>query len=84
MEQVVMEDIKKEERQQAEVRAATKVTTQSEHTGAGFYCPPCLTLGWSYVQLQAWWRGCMVRRGMGAFKKPEEKKTKKKKGKKKK
>ncbi|XP_013868365.1 calponin homology domain-containing protein DDB_G0272472, partial [Austrofundulus limnaeus] len=47
MEQVVMEDMKEKERllqQEAEIRAATKVTTQSEHTGAGFYCPPCLTL----------------------------------------
>uniref|UniRef100_A0A146ZX08 Dynein regulatory complex protein 9 n=1 Tax=Fundulus heteroclitus TaxID=8078 RepID=A0A146ZX08_FUNHE len=37
------------------------------------------------TKLQAWWRGCMVRRGLGAFKKAGEgKKGKKKKGKKKK
>ncbi|XP_018537837.1 dynein regulatory complex protein 9 [Lates calcarifer] len=38
------------------------------------------------TKLQAWWRGCMVRRGLGSFKKAEEdKKGKKKKdGKKKK
>ncbi|XP_017268629.1 dynein regulatory complex protein 9 [Kryptolebias marmoratus] len=36
------------------------------------------------TKLQAWWRGCMVRRGLGAFKRAEDKKTKKKKGKKKK
>lgn len=38
-------------------------------------------------QLQAWWRGCMVRRGIGSFKKAEEDKKgkkKKKEGKKKK
>ncbi|XP_068614798.1 dynein regulatory complex protein 9 [Brachionichthys hirsutus] len=36
------------------------------------------------TKLQAWWRGCMVRRGLGSFKKKEIKKGKKKKGKKKK
>ncbi|TKS81651.1 IQ domain-containing protein G [Collichthys lucidus] len=38
------------------------------------------------TKLQAWWRGCMIRRGLGSFKKEEDKKGKKKKkeGKKKK
>ncbi|XP_045901109.1 dynein regulatory complex protein 9 [Micropterus dolomieu] len=38
------------------------------------------------TKLQAWWRGCMVRRGLGSFKKPEDVKKgkKKKEGKKKK
>ncbi|KAG8010326.1 Protein spire-like protein 1 [Nibea albiflora] len=38
------------------------------------------------TKLQAWWRGCMFRRGLGSFKKEEDKKGKKKKkeGKKKK
>ncbi|XP_029306883.1 dynein regulatory complex protein 9 isoform X3 [Cottoperca gobio] len=38
------------------------------------------------TKVQAWWRGCMVRRGLGSFKKAEEKKKgkKKKEGKKKK
>ncbi|XP_073341516.1 dynein regulatory complex protein 9 [Pagrus major] len=38
------------------------------------------------TKLQAWWRGCMVRRGLGSFKKAEEDKKgkKKKEGKKKK
>lgn len=30
------------------------------------------------LQLQAWWRGCMVRRGLGSFKKAEEGKKGKK------
>lgn len=35
------------------------------------------------LQVQAWWRGCMVRRGLGKYgKKEEPKKGKKKKGKK--
>nr|XP_020467334.1 IQ domain-containing protein G-like [Monopterus albus] len=35
------------------------------------------------TKLQAWWRGCMVRRGLGAFKTPDKsKKGKKKEGKK--
>ncbi|XP_032373670.1 dynein regulatory complex protein 9 isoform X2 [Etheostoma spectabile] len=39
----------------------------------------------SATKLQAWWRGCMVRRGLGSFKKEEVKKGKKtKEGKKKK
>ncbi|XP_068590726.1 dynein regulatory complex protein 9 isoform X2 [Cebidichthys violaceus] len=35
------------------------------------------------TKLQAWWRGCMVRRGLGVFKKADDKKGKKKKKKKK-
>ncbi|XP_029958257.1 dynein regulatory complex protein 9 [Salarias fasciatus] len=36
------------------------------------------------TKLQAWWRGCMVRRGLGGFKTDASKKGKKKEGKKKK
>uniref|UniRef100_A0A3B4TZ63 Dynein regulatory complex protein 9 n=2 Tax=Seriola dumerili TaxID=41447 RepID=A0A3B4TZ63_SERDU len=40
----------------------------------------------SAIKLQAWWRGCMVRKGLGSFKKAEDNKKgkKKKEGKKKK
>ncbi|XP_034384390.1 dynein regulatory complex protein 9 [Cyclopterus lumpus] len=34
------------------------------------------------TKLQAWWRGCMVRRGLGSFKKADDNKGKKNKGKK--
>ncbi|KAM6936669.1 dynein regulatory complex protein 9 [Lycodopsis pacificus] len=34
------------------------------------------------TKLQAWWRGCMVRQGLGSFKKADDKKGKKKKKKK--
>ncbi|TNN72924.1 IQ domain-containing protein G [Liparis tanakae] len=72
MEQVVLEEqeeLKELRRQQAEARAATKSSQ-------------ILTLASVNGQLQAWWRGCMVRQGLGSFKKADDKKGKKKKGKK--
>lgn len=90
MEQLVMEDKVEQQRlqkEQAKVTAATKVTQSSESAEFRSLSDDAFVLTHTHLaQVQAWWRGCMVRRGLGPFRKTEDNvkdKKKKKKGKKK-
>lgn len=87
MERVVLQDKKNQDLQsqlEEKAVAATTVTASNRNsTRRRTGLSVLMFLLWS-VQLQAYWRGTMVRRGLGPYKKVEEKKGKKKKGKKKK
>ncbi len=87
MERVVKEDREEQEKLQAEARAATKVSTPNQNSHQNKLCGynSDLALWPLTLQLQAWWKGCLVRQGIGSFRKAEEaKKGKRKEGKKKK